>query len=174
MKRYLSTILVIIAVFVFPLTSGEAGQEKIGVVDLQRCFVESKRGKRIVEELQKKKDALQKKFDKKQNAFLKLEDEIKKQAMMLSTEARLSKEREYERMRRELKYTYEDLMGEMRQAELDARRRVFKELEKIVNDIGKTGNYFLIMERRAGGIMYYGKAVDITDQVVKAYDLAKQ
>jgi Skp family chaperone for outer membrane proteins len=47
-------------------------------------------------------------------------------------------------------------------------------MEKVINVIGKKGDYFLIMERRAGGIMYYGKAVDITDEVIKAYDLTKQ
>ena len=174
MKRYLSAIVVIMALCAFPLTNLEAGFEKIGVLDLQRCFMESIEGKKIIQELRKKKDALQKRFDKKQNAFLKLQEELKKQSMMLSADARLSKEREFERMRRELKYTYDDLIGEMRQAEMEAKKVVFKEMEKVINEIGKKGDYFLIMERRAGGIMYYGKAVDITDEVIKAYDLRKK
>ena len=94
--------------------------------------------------------------------------------MMLSADARISKEREFERMRRELKYTYDDLISEMRNAEMEAKKAVFKELEKVIQDIGKKGDYFLIMERRAGGIMYYGKAVDITDEVIKTYDLTKK
>lgn len=174
MKRYLSAIVVIMGLCALPLTNLEAASEKIGVLDLQRCFLESIEGKKIIQELRKKKDALQKKFDKKQNAFLKLQEELKKQSMMLSADARMSKEREFERMRRELKYTYDDLIGEMRQAEMDAKKVVFKEMEKVITEIGKKGDYFLIMERRAGGIMYYGKAVDITDEVIKAYDLRKK
>ena len=174
MKRYFRVMIVMIALCIFPMTHPAAASEKIGVLDLQRCFMESIEGKKIVEELKKKKDSLQKKFDKKQNAFLKLQDELKKQSMMLSADARISKEREFERMRRELKYTYDDLISEMRNAEMEAKKAVFKELEKVIQDIGKKGDYFLIMERRAGGIMYYGKAVDITDEVIKTYDLTKK
>jgi len=28
----------------------------------------------------------------------------------------------------------------------------------------------LIMEKRAGGVLYSSKSIDITDQVIKAYD----
>ncbi len=174
MKRYLGAIIVIMALCVFPLTNLEAASEKIGVIDLQICFMKSIEGKKIIKELKKKKEALQKKFDRKQNAFLKIQEDLKKQSMMLSADARMSKEREFERMRRELKYTYDDLIGEMRQAEIEAKKAVFKDMENVINAIGKKGDYFLIMERRAGGIMYYGKAVDITDQVIKAYDLKKR
>ncbi|MCP4666573.1 MAG: OmpH family outer membrane protein [Deltaproteobacteria bacterium] len=174
MKRYVSAMIVMMGLCVLPLSNLEAGSEKIGVLDLQKCFMESKEGKKIIQELKKKKDALQKKFDKRQNAFLKLQEELKKQSMMLSADARMNKEREFERMRRELKYTYDDLIGEMRQAEIEAKKKVFKEMETVINEIGKKGAYFLIMERRAGGIMYYGKAVDITDEVIKAYDLMKR
>jgi outer membrane protein len=167
-------MIVMIALCIFPVAHPAAAAEKIGVLDLQRCFMESIEGKKIVQELKQKKDALQKKFDKKQNAFLKLQDELKKQSMMLSADARISKEREFERMRRELKYTYDDLITEMRNAEMEAKKAVFKELEKVIQEIGKKGDYFLIMERRAGGIMYYGKAVDITDEVIKTYDLTKK
>jgi hypothetical protein len=44
----------------------------------------------------------------------------------------------------------------------------------VINAIGKKGDYFFIMERRTGGIVYLGKAVDITDEVIKAYDLTKK
>jgi outer membrane protein len=174
MKRYLSTIIVILALSAFPLTNFAEASEKIGVLDLQRCFTESLEGKKIIQELKKKKEDLQKKFDKKQSAFLQLQEELKKQSMMLSADARMSKEREFERMRRELKYTYDDLINEMRQAEIEAKKVIFKEMDKVIKEIGKKGDYFLIMERRAGGIMYYGKAVDITDEVIKAYNLTKK
>ena len=120
----------------------------IGVVDLQRCFTESREGKKAVEALKKKKAALQKKFDKKQNEFLKLQEELKKQSMMLSTDARVDKEKEYERMRRELRYTYEDLMKDMRKADAEVKKKMFKELEKVISEIGKAGGLWSLAFHR--------------------------
>jgi outer membrane protein len=174
MKKVFCGLIAIIAVGMCSGAAAWAQSDKIGIVDLLRCYTESKEGKRVIEQLKKKKAVLQKKFDAKQNELLKLQEDLKKQSMMLSMDAKAGKEKEYERKRRELRYTYEDLMNEMRKADADAKKRMFKELQKVINDIGQKGKYLFILERRAGGIMYYGKIIDITDEVIKAYDLTKK
>ena len=37
-------------------------------------------------------------------------------------------------------------------------------------DFGKEKGYLLIMERQLGGVMYGSEAVDLTDEVIAAYD----
>ena len=61
----------------------------------------------------------------------------------------------------------------MKEAEQDAKRMVGKEIEKIVEKIGKTQGYTIILERRTLGLVYYKDSIDITDQVVAAYDKMK-
>ncbi|MBW2125392.1 MAG: OmpH family outer membrane protein [Deltaproteobacteria bacterium] len=46
-------------------------------------------------------------------------------------------------------------------------------MEKIVEKIGKTQGYTIILERRTLGLVYYKDSIDITDQVVAAYDKMK-
>jgi outer membrane protein len=143
---------------------------RVGLVDLQRCFKESKEGQKVFQILKKKKDDLQKRLDTRQRELLELRKELDKQAMMLSMDAQQGKKRTIERKTRELEYLYKDLNEELVRSQGNEKQRIFKELEKIIEKIGSEENYTLIMEKRAGGVLYSSESIDITDQVIKAYD----
>jgi outer membrane protein len=147
---------------------------KIGVVNLQRCLGESKEGKKVLKMLKKKKEDLQQRLDTRQRELLELRKELEKQTMMLSMDAQEDKEKTIERKSRELKYLYRDLNEEMLRAQEKEKKRIFKEIERIIEKIGSQENYTLIMEKRAGGVLYFSEAIDITDQVVEAYDRTKE
>jgi Skp family chaperone for outer membrane proteins len=44
----------------------------------------------------------------------------------------------------------------------------------VVSEIGKKEGFSLIFERRSGGLMYVSEAVDISLQVLKAYNESKK
>jgi len=143
---------------------------KVGLIDLQRCLKDSKEGQKVSQILQKKKDDLQRRLDTRQRELLELKKELDKQAMMLSMDAQENKKRTIERKTRELEYLYKDLNEEMVRLQGKERNKIFKELEKIIEKIGSEENYTLIMEKRAGGVLYRSESIDITDRVIKAYD----
>jgi outer membrane protein len=147
---------------------------KVGIIDMQRFQEESKRFQKIRADLKKKFETLQKKLDKEKVELAKIEEDFKKQSMMLSLDAKEDKQKEMERKRRYYKYLYTEYTQEMKDAELDARKRVGKEVEKLVGNMGQKGDYVLIFERQAPGLIYYSDALDITDKVVKAYDESAQ
>jgi len=113
---------------------------------------------------------MQKKLDEEKNALLELEQDFKKQSMMLSLDAQEDKKRELEKKTRYYKYLYEDFTQDMKDAEMEATKSVGKELEKVVQKIAEKDAYTLILERRTVGLIFYDDAIDITDQVTKAYD----
>jgi len=174
MRKYLCPLFVLILLCFLPVSAIGADSVKIGTVDLQRCIMESIEGKKVKNELQKKKNSMQAKLDERQNKLLKLKNEIEKQSMMLSMDAKEDKAKDFERQRREFKYFYDDINNQMRKAETEVKKVLLEDLEKVVKDIGDKGNFTLIFERRSGGIMYMQKTVDITDEVIKAYDLTKK
>ncbi|UCF72778.1 MAG: OmpH family outer membrane protein [Deltaproteobacteria bacterium] len=147
---------------------------KIGLVDLQRCLQESKEGQKVINLLKDKKAALQRQFDTKQKELLELRQELEKQAMMLSMDAQEDKKKTIERKTRELEYFYKDLNEEMIRAQEKEKKEILKELSKIIEKIGAEGNYTLITERKAGGVLYCADSVDITEKVIKAYDQMKE
>jgi outer membrane protein len=174
MKRWLGISIGFFGVLLLAQGVLAADTGKMAIVDLQVCVRDSVEGKRIFEGLKKTKDDMQKKLDVRQEELLKFKEELDKQGMMLSLDAREDKEKEFERRKRELKYYYEDLTEEMRKEEAEARGNIVKELEKVVSEIGSKGGYRMIMERRTSGIMYFDKTIDITAEVTKAYDDTKR
>jgi len=147
---------------------------KVGIIDMQKFQQESKKFQKVRADLKKKFESLQKKLDKEKAELAKIEEEFKKQSMMLSLDAKEDKQKEMERKQRYYKYLYTEYTQEMKDAELDARKKVGKEVEKIVGSMGDKGDYVLIFERQAPGLIYYNHALDITEKVVKAYDGSTQ
>ena len=174
MKKYFCLVFVIVALCFSPDLAQGADSVKIAIVDLQRCITESIEGKKVKDVLQKKKDEMQKKLDERQNKLLELKKELEKQSMMLSLDAKEDKAKEFERQRREFKYLYDDMSEQMRKAETEVRKRILGELESVVVAIGKKGKFNLIFERRTSGIMYLTDTLDITDDVIRAYNQTKQ
>jgi outer membrane protein len=173
MRNVSVLILAFMMVCMWSLPAGSADVPSIAVVDLQRCLLESNEGKRMLEKLKTKKDEMQKRLDVRQEEVLKLNDELEKQGMMLSADVREKKMRELERLKREFKYFYDELNAEMRKADNEVKKMMLKDLEGVVKEIGEKGKYLFIFERRSSGIMFYETALDITSQVIEAYNIVK-
>jgi outer membrane protein len=167
-------IIVMVLLLAYSISQGEDGI-KIGLIDLQSCLQESKEGQKVLEVLKKKKEALQKQLDEKQKELLELRKEFEKQAMMLSMDAQEDKRKTIERKARELEYFYKDLNEEMMRAQENEKQRILKEIiGTIIEKMGSKGGFTLIMEKKAGGVLYCSDSVDITAEVIKAYDEMKK
>ena len=174
MKRYLCLFFVIAALCLCPIAAIGADLTKLGIVDLQRCMTESIEGKKVLEGLKKQKDVMQRRLDKKQNDLMEFKKDLEKQSMMLSLDAKEDKMKEFERQRREFKYFYDDLSDEMKKKEIEVRKKILSKLEKVVLNIGRKGDYLIIFERRSSGIMFLDKGLDVTDEVIEAFNQASQ
>jgi len=168
-KSFLFSAIIIVILLAYNVVLAE-DFARVGLIDLQRCLKESKEGQKVFQILKKKKDDLQRRLNTRQRELLELRKELDKQAMMLSLDAQENKKKTIERKTRELEYLYKDLNEEMARAQGKEQQRIFKELEKIIEKIGSEEKYTLIMEKRAGGVLYCSESIDITDQVIKAYD----
>jgi len=171
-KAFLFSTVIIAILLIHNVALGE--DFKIGLIDLQRCLEKSKEGQKIFQLLKKKKDVLQRQLDKKQKELLDLRNELEKQGMMLSMSAQENKKKTIERKARELEYFFKDVNEEMIRAQEKEKKRIFKELSKVIEKIGSEGNYALIMEKRAGGVLYWADSIDITEELIKAYDQIKE
>ena len=62
----------------------------------------------------------------------------------------------------------------MKRTQEKEKRRVFKELGGIIKEIGSKHDLTLIMEKRAGGVLYIAESADLTEEVIAAYDETKK
>jgi outer membrane protein len=174
MKRVFFLTLILITLFFFQTGPATAQAVKIAVVNLDRFQQTSKVFQKTGAVMKSKFEELQKKLDEERNILAKLEEDFKKQSMMLSLDAQEDKKRELEKKRRYYKYLHDEFTQEMKDSEMEAIRKIMEELEKVVEKIAEKEGYTLILERRTMGLVYYSKSIDITDRVVEAYDKTYQ
>jgi outer membrane protein len=161
---------ILMVVFLFPAAPLAAQAVKVGVVDLQKFQKNSKSFQKSSLSVKKRFDDMQQKLNDERTALAKLDEEFKKQTMMLSLDAQEDKKRELEKKQRHFKFMYDDFTQEMKDVEMDAIKKVMKELEKIVEKMGEKEGYTIILERRTLGLLYFNNTVDLTDRVTDAYD----
>ena len=175
MKGRLSLIPVLLiflwtAVLCCSVTAGETAQVKIAVINMQKVVRKSVAGQKAMEKLNKKFESLQKKLRAKQDELKAFKEDLEKKGPLMNEDAKAEKEREYKKALRDFKDQSDDAQFEMRQAESKSMEPVLKELEKVVTRIGEEGGYTLILEKNMLGIYFNASNVDITDEVIKAYD----
>jgi len=173
MKRLLVSIFIMTAIFVFQHNALAAAASKIGIINIQRCINESSEGKRISESLQKEIKVMQQRYDKAQKELTELQKEIEKQSLMLSLDAKETKQKEYNKKSRELNYLNQDLSEEASKAEQNARLRVLQVLNAIVKNIATQDSFDLILEGSTAGVLFASDGLDITDQVIKELNKSK-
>ncbi len=170
MKGLICLLLGLFAMVSLQPTPLAAQTVKVGVVDLQKLQKNSKAFQKASLGVKKKFDDMQQKLNDERNALAKLEDEFKKQSMMLSLDAQEDKKRELEKKQRQFKFMYDEYSQDMKDTEMEAIKKVMKELEKIVEKMGEKEGYTIILERRTLGLLYFNNTVDLTDRVTDAYD----
>ena len=62
----------------------------------------------------------------------------------------------------------------MSKAQENEKKKIFTELDKVIEKIGSDEDYLLIVEARVGGLVYFADSVDITEKVIRAYDQMKE
>ena len=174
MKLFLRSVLTLMILTVGYCPALGADGVKIGLLDMQNFQQKSRAFQKTTASLKGKFNAMQRKLDEEKKGLFKLEEEFKKQSMMLSLDAQEDKRRELEKKRRYYKYLFEDFTAEIKGAEREATKRVGKELEKILKKIAENEGYTIILEKRTLGLVYFDDAIDLTDRVVEAYDRMKQ
>jgi len=173
MKQLLRFTVGMLIIFFFQYNAIGADTSKIGVVDIQKFQNNSSKFQKSSAGLKQKYEAMQKKLEGERTALRNLEEEFRKQSMMLSFDAKEDKKRELEKKSRYYKYLYDDYTQEMKYAEQEATQKIGKELEVIVQKIGEKQGYVLIIKKGTPGLIYFNNAIDMTDLVIKDYDAAK-
>lgn len=168
--RYLKWLIPATFVLFFFCGNAFSAAVKIGILDMEKFQKQSVVYQKTLADLQGKADAMKAKLDQESAELRKLKEDFDKQKMMLSLDAQGDKKILLEKKKRYVEYLYEDFNFEIKAVNIAATNRMGKELDKIVKQIGEKEGFTMIIEKRTAGLIYYNKAVDITDQVIKMYD----
>ncbi len=164
MRRILTVI------FVLAIATCAFAQDgvKIGFIDMQQALNESEAGKVAKKELEDAVKERQGEINEKMAMREKLVAELEKQSVVLSEEARKQKQSELDKLTREIERLVEDSNTDLQKRQREFEVEIVKDLDSIISEIGKEGDYDLILPAEI--ILYSGEGLDITDQVIEKHD----
>ena len=156
------------------LASGAAAEMKIGVVDLQKAMELSEEGQKAKAVFQKKVEQVQKDLKAKQDELSLLKEEIDRQGLLLSDDARVEKQSSYQLGLKDFKRQYEDAQEELRLEDAKLSEKIIKDLQAIIEDYGEKQKFDLILEKTQSGLMHRNSNLDITSKIILLYDDSKK
>jgi outer membrane protein len=167
MKKMLGCAVALLLLVAAPAFAAEM---KIGYIDLQKAINLSDAGKAAKDQITAKFKKYQGTIESRQNELKKMNEELEKQKMVLSAEAKTEKERDYQQKIKEYQRFAKDAQEELQQEEAQHTRSILEDLFKVVKEIGTKGNYTLILEKTESSVLYADDAINLTDQVITAYN----
>ncbi len=111
---------------------------------------------------------MQKEMDAKRVELEKLRDEMEKKGALLTADARQEKQEQFERKRRDAARLADDFQKELEKKESGLLQKVLQDVSGVIERVGKEKNYYLIVEKRGGGILYGSAEADLTEEVIRA------
>lgn len=160
------------ALCVLLAAGGAAAEEavRIGVVDMQKALNDSKAGKKAVDELDKFMESRRPELQKQKDAIQKKRDEFDKASMMMNDDTRRARENEIRTLERDLSRAVSDLQDEIKRRQAELSDAVQKDLTRLVEKIGKEGGYTVVLIKQNAIVLYATPQIDLTEAVIKRYD----
>lgn len=168
MKRFVVLSLVCLGLVAAPVVSLAA--QKIGYVDLQKALNLSAAGKEAKEQIKAKVQGYDAEVQQRQEELKKLKEDLEKQSMLLSEEARNTKERDYQQKVKDYQRFTKDIQETLQQTDADLTRKILESILKVVETVGKRDGYTMVLEKTESSIIYADESIDMTEEVIKAFD----
>lgn len=143
-------------------------QTKIGVANFEVVVEKSKKGQSV----RKKLENLQKQKQQQARSMQGKIDQLQKDLISpaLNPETRSSKTDELTQLQLKLKRYLEDSQNELKHQFQKELMEIERLLIPIITEIGKTNGFTVIFDLNKGGMAYYDASIDLTGQVLKAFD----
>lgn len=168
--RKLFLIFVITVFCMAPVLYAQSAN-KIGYIDLQSVIQNSKAGKaaKVSFESEFKKKRLI--IENKAKVLAQEEQDFISQSPLMDDDAKKRRAEDINRKKKELTRLRDDFREELQKKDFELTQKILKELESVIKTIGSKEGYSLIVEKTESGVIYGNDSVDITQKVIKAYDL---
>ncbi|GAB4560746.1 MAG: OmpH family outer membrane protein [Geothermobacteraceae bacterium] len=168
MKKFMIVLAVVAAVCIGG--NAVAADLKVGYVDLQKVLNDSEAGRSAKENIGKKVKEYEIQVQARQKELQAAKEELEKQALLLSDEARAKKEREYQQKLKDLQRFTKDIRDDLQMRDADATKKILEQVLKVVREFGEKEGYTLILEKNESSLIYASESIDLTDTILKLYN----
>jgi outer membrane protein len=159
----------VVGMLVFGYSLGNAQEKiKIGYIDIQKVISESQAGKRARDRFQAQVKKAEADILKERQDIERLKSDLEKKGPLLKDEERRNIEIDLQKRSVNLQRSMSDHQQELQVKNNEMMSDILKELEKIVNEVGRAEKFTLILERSQ--ILYSDQGIDITSKVIETYN----
>lgn len=144
--------------------------DKLGLVDLQRCILETAAGTRAKKDLEGAFAKGQAQLDKKTKDLQKKAEDLRAKAAMLSQEEVVKRQQELIQKDQELQKLYAELQEDIATKEAQLTEKIYKNVAAIVKDVAAEEGLQLVLVRSQATVLYANPKLDLTNRVIVAYD----
>ena len=167
-KASISIVTLAVILMVSGSGSDAADVAKIGILDAQRVLEVSSAGKTAQSMIKAEGNQRTSDLKKKAEEFKALEEQLKREAMVMSQEKRDDKSRELKIRKVEIEDLQKKYSREMNQMQKQILSRIQADIVKLAQQIGKEDGYLLILTKE--NAVYYPSSIDITDKLIQSYN----
>jgi outer membrane protein len=143
---------------------------KLAVVDVQRCLLDTREGKKAKGELEKAFAKGQTKIDKKAGELQKRMQDLQAKASMLSETELRKRQDEIMRGQQELEQLGYELQEDVAEKEALLTEKIYKNVSTIVKQLALEDGVQVVLVRSEMTVIYVDPRLDLTNRVIVRYD----
>ena len=151
--------------------SGVKVEGKLGVIDAQRIFEQTNAGKKAKENLvgfSKNRQAL---MELEEKDLRRMEEDLMKQASILSPTARREREEQFRRRLQEYQQKAGDLNREVQEKQKDVLEGFREKVEIVSAKVAKRLGLQIVVDKSKGGsTVYHERSLDISEQIIEEFN----
>lgn len=165
MRNRWMALAVLLALFAAAPAQAEI---KLAYVDVQRALNECEAGKNAKAEFRVKVQGVETKLQNEQNDIARLKDELEKKGMLMKADQRQSLQDEYLSKAKNFERNYKDSKDDLERKDQEMTGMIIHDIAEVIRDVGEKNGYTMVLEK--GSILWGTPGIDITDQVIRAYN----
>jgi outer membrane protein len=150
-----------------PLKAESAG--KYGVVDMQSVILSVEEGKAARASLEKEIKAKESELTKKKEELDKLNKEWKEQAALLSEDARMKKQQDFQEKFMALRNQEMEFQSEIKRKEQKATQEIAIKVAQVVEKLARDKKLVAVFETNSAGLLYLENPIDLSQEVITEY-----
>jgi outer membrane protein len=145
-----------------------SGEMKFAFVDVQRALNECRNGKNVKTEFRGRIEHLQERLQGEQSEVERLKKELEQKSALMQPDQRQNLEDDYTRKLHQFQDDYKNSREDLQQKDNEMTGEIVRDIALVVQQIGQKAGYTMVMEK--GSLLWAIPSIDITDEVVRAYD----
>lgn len=171
MKKKISIYAALMSLSVVSLKSYAETTLRVALIDVQNAILQTNEGKAQRDKIEKEFNEKKQNLANQEKQLKKMNDDFLVQQGILSEADKQNKQKEFQTKLQQYQQDQMNFEQEARQKESAALQGIFLNIQKEIQKIAKQKNYDMVFDKSAGVLLYTVNPIDITDDVIKQYNI---